>query len=88
MDWSYRSHKASFVGTQYQKMMITKEIYESLNKDNCRFLKYNSDGFWEELSPMAARDKVGDRKSYYWSTFCFDIFHCPHHNAPSFTYYI
>ena len=45
--------------TKYDKMMITKEIYESLCLTSCRFLKFNEDcSAWEELSPMAARDKV------------------------------
>ena len=39
--------------------MITKEIYERLIQESCRFLKFNEESLcWEELSPMAARDKV------------------------------
>lgn len=45
--------------TKFEKMTITKEIYDSL-KTGCRFLKYSEQQqSWEELSSMAARDKIG-----------------------------
>jgi len=45
--------------TKYDKMQITKEIYETLCQTS-RFLKYNDEEkVWEEISPLAARDKVG-----------------------------
>lgn len=40
-------------------MQITKEIYETLSQSS-RFLKFNTlEKVWEEISPMAARDKCG-----------------------------
>ncbi|CAB9528680.1 expressed unknown protein [Seminavis robusta] len=56
---SYRQ-RYSLTKTKYEKMMITKEVVERLQKENCRFLKYDASTMvWEELLTMAARDKVG-----------------------------
>ncbi|CAB9528681.1 expressed unknown protein [Seminavis robusta] len=56
---SYRQ-RYSLTKTKYEKMMITKEVVERLQKENCRFLKYDASTMvWEELPTMAARDKVG-----------------------------
>lgn len=56
---SYR-HRYSLTKSKYEKMMITKAIYERFAHESCRFLKFNdSTMVWEELSAMAARDKVG-----------------------------
>lgn len=55
---SYRSRYANCL-TKFDKMLITKEIYETLSETS-RFLKYNAkEKVWEEISPMAARDKCG-----------------------------
>jgi len=44
--------------TKYDKMQITKEIYEVLSQKS-RFLKYVAeDRAWEEITPLAGRDKV------------------------------
>lgn len=46
---------------KYDKMSITREIYEVVTQTHmARFLKYNdSEECWNELTPMQARDKVG-----------------------------
>lgn len=45
--------------TKYDKMSITRKIYESVIQTS-RFLKYNEeDDTWEEISSEAARDKIG-----------------------------
>jgi len=45
--------------TKYDKMQITKEIYEVLSQKS-RFLKYVAeDRAWEEITPLAGRDKIG-----------------------------
>lgn len=55
---SYRQKYASSL-TKFDKMQITKEIYENLTQSS-RFLKFNTkEKVWEEISPMAARDKCG-----------------------------
>ncbi|CAB9529166.1 expressed unknown protein [Seminavis robusta] len=55
---SYRERYASSL-TKFDKMTITKEIYETLRQTS-RFLKFNpKEKVWEEISPMAARDKCG-----------------------------
>jgi hypothetical protein len=44
---------------KFEKMSITKQIYEQVSK-KARFLKYNeAEETWEEISMMAARDKIG-----------------------------
>lgn len=46
--------------TKFDKMKVTKGIYELLTRANSRFLRYNeAQSSWEELSVLAARDKVG-----------------------------
>lgn len=55
------SYRARYAGclTKFDKMLITKEIYETLTQTS-RFLKFNpKKKMWEEISPMAARDKCG-----------------------------
>jgi beta-N-acetylglucosaminidase len=43
--------------TKYQKMVITKEIYNNLKK-SYRFLKLNkAEGVWEEVSDMLNEQK-------------------------------
>ena len=55
---SYRQRYANSL-TKFDKMQITKEIYETLSQSS-RFLKFNTqEKVWEEISPMAARDKCG-----------------------------
>ncbi|CAB9500777.1 expressed unknown protein [Seminavis robusta] len=45
--------------TKFEKMQYTKRIYEQVTRD-ARFLKFNeAEQAWEEISVMAARDKVG-----------------------------
>jgi len=45
--------------SKQEKMMITKEIVACIHDTGGRFLKYkNDDGVWEEISNVAARDKV------------------------------
>jgi len=56
---SYRERYAEAL-TKYDKMTVTKEIYEALQVASSRFLKWTSkENAWEELTPMAARDKCG-----------------------------
>ena len=56
---SYRQRYAEAT-SKYDKMTITKEIYDSMNHTNSRFLKLNESAQqWEELSVTAARDKIG-----------------------------
>ena len=56
---SYRERYAKAL-TKYDKMTVTKEIYEALQVASSRFLKWTSkEDAWEELTPMAARDKCG-----------------------------
>jgi len=41
-------------------MIITTEIYDRLQEDSCRFLRFNATARgWEEIGVMAARDKIG-----------------------------
>lgn len=55
---SYRATYSKAV-TKYDKMCITKEIYEVLSQ-KARFLKYNDkDKLWEEITPLQGRDKIG-----------------------------
>lgn len=45
--------------TKQQKMMITREIYDTLKSRKCRFLRFNkSRATWEEIGPAVARDKI------------------------------
>jgi len=45
--------------SKQEKMMMTKEIVACIHNSSGRFLKYkNEDGIWEEISNVAARDKV------------------------------
>ena len=45
--------------SKFEKMTITREIYEVVNQTS-RFLRFNeTDQAWEEISAMAARDKIG-----------------------------
>merc|ERR1711957_793309 len=45
--------------SKQEKMMGTKEIVACIHNSSGRFLKYkNDDGMWEEISNVAARDKV------------------------------
>ena len=54
----YRSAYAQAL-TKFDKMTVTLTIYDRLTRESCRFLKYNAaHGAWEELSALAARDKV------------------------------
>lgn len=51
-------HRYQKAVTKYEKMNLTKEIYDTI-KVNSRFLKYNEETpCWEEVTSMAARDKV------------------------------
>lgn len=46
--------------SKYDKMTLTRKIYEEVKESSSRFLKYNfKTGEWEELSVMSARDKIG-----------------------------
>merc|ERR1712194_408118 len=45
--------------SKQEKMMITKEIVACIHNSGGRFLKFkNYDGMWEEITNVAARDKV------------------------------
>lgn len=45
--------------TKQQRMDITKEIFLIFKESGSRFLKYNEvGGHWEEISALAARDKI------------------------------
>lgn len=45
--------------SKFEKMVATREIYEVVSKES-RFLKFNeTEKVWEEISAMAARDKIG-----------------------------
>lgn len=44
--------------TKFDKMGVTKSLHDYL-KTTSRFLKQNSEGQWEEITPLAARDKIG-----------------------------
>ena len=45
--------------TKFEKMAVTRTLYENLKRTN-RFLKLNEEtGLWEDISALAARDKVG-----------------------------
>merc|ERR1712194_676638 len=45
--------------SKQEKMMTTKEIVACIHNSGGRFLKFkNDDGMWEEISNVAARDKV------------------------------
>ena len=50
------SHEST---TKQQKMILTKEIVSRISMEGGRFLKVKADGFWEEISTVRARDKVG-----------------------------
>jgi hypothetical protein len=55
---SYRATYSKAV-TKYDKMCITKEIYEVLSQ-KARFLKFNEkEKLWEEITPLQGRDKIG-----------------------------
>merc|ERR1712025_1417205 len=41
-----------------EKMCMTKEIVSRIHNNRGRFLKQKKDGVWEEISTVAARDKV------------------------------
>merc|ERR1712072_840494 len=43
--------------SKHEKMKMTKEVVAILHKTGGRFLKYK-DGAWEEITNVAARDKV------------------------------
>ena len=46
---TYRERYAAAT-TKYQKMVITKEIYQNLKDRQCRFLRFNKGrGYWEEV---------------------------------------
>lgn len=57
---SYASRYAR-ASNKHEKMAVTREIYDKVTKENgSRFLKFNEDEqVWEEISMMAARDKIG-----------------------------
>lgn len=44
--------------TKFDKMGVTKSLHDYL-KTTSRFLKQNTEGQWEEITPLAARDKIG-----------------------------
>lgn len=44
--------------SKQEKMCMTKEIVCRIHHNRGRFLKQKKDGFWEEISTVAARDKV------------------------------
>lgn len=45
---------------QWDKTSVTRTIYDNLSQAGSRFLKYKDAlKIWEEISPMAARDKIG-----------------------------
>ena len=55
------AQRYSTASSKFEKMAITKTIYEQVIKTS-RFLKYNEgEGAWEEINMMAARDKIGHR---------------------------
>ncbi len=55
------AHRYLHASNKFEKMEITKAIYDKV-KETSRFLKYNeAEGIWEEISMMAARDKIGHR---------------------------
>jgi len=61
---AYRENYAQAL-SKFEKMTVTLTIYELLTKSNSRFLKWNkTHKTWEELSMMAARDKVGHALRY------------------------
>lgn len=46
--------------TKFDKTSVTREIYDALCGVGSRFLKYHAAlGMWEEVTPTAARDKIG-----------------------------
>ncbi|CAB9517899.1 expressed unknown protein [Seminavis robusta] len=46
--------------TKFDKTSVTRNIFDSMSQAGSRFLKHNEDlDVWEEISPMAARDKIG-----------------------------
>merc|ERR1712176_687540 len=53
-DFLYRYDMAT---SKQEKMCMTKEVVSIIHADGGRFLKYK-DGMWEEISTVAARDKV------------------------------
>lgn len=45
--------------SKYQKMVLTKEIYEKMSNQSSRFLKQQQDGSWTVISVAHIRDKIG-----------------------------
>lgn len=54
-DFAYRYERAT---SKQEKMCMTKEIVSRIHNNRGRFLKQKKDGTWEEISTVAARDKV------------------------------
>ena len=55
------AHRYATASSKFEKMAITKTIYEKVSRVS-RFLKYNeAENVWEEITMMAARDKIGHR---------------------------
>lgn len=55
------SYRATYqkATTKYDKMCLTKQIYQELTQKS-KFLKFNDkEKVWEEISPLAGRDKIG-----------------------------
>merc|ERR1711935_619527 len=44
--------------SKQEKMCMTKQIVSRIHNNRGRFLKQKKDGMWEEISTVAARDKV------------------------------
>ena len=56
------AHRYATASSKFEKMVITKTIYDKVIRTS-RFLKYNEkEEVWEEISMMAARDKIGHRQ--------------------------
>lgn len=51
------AHKYDIATSKQEKMHMTKAIVSTIHDTGGRFLKYK-DGMWEEISTVAARDKV------------------------------
>jgi len=51
------AHKYDSASNKQEKMCMTKEVVSMVHNSGSRFLKLE-DGMWEELSTVAARDKV------------------------------
>lgn len=54
-EFAYRYELAT---SKQEKMCMTKEIVSRIHNSRGRFLKQKKDGMWEEISTVAARDKV------------------------------